>query len=91
MLKKEFDSIIDLEYIYAILFNKLKQFANGEQNKRVTVNIIKNIYIDIPLDKNNKIDIDKQKEYSKTFNKFELAKKEVISRLDKLLEINILD
>ena len=90
MLKKEFDGIIDLEYIYAVLFNKLKQFANGEQNKRVTVNIIKNIYVDIPLDKNNKIDIDKQKEYSKTFNKFKLAKKEVISRLDKLLEINII-
>lgn len=90
MLKKEFEGIIDLEYIYAVLFNKLKQFANGEQNKRVTVNIIKNIYVDIPLDKNNKIDIDKQKEYSKTFNKFKLAKKEVISRLDKLLEINII-
>lgn len=90
MLKKEFDGIIDLEYIYAVLFNKLKQFANGEQNKRVTVNIIKNIYVDIPLDKNNKTDIDKQKEYSKTFNKFKLAKKEVISRLDKLLEINII-
>lgn len=91
MLKKEFDGIIDLEYIYAVLFNKLKQFANGEQNKRVTVNIIKNIYVDVPLNKNNKIDIGKQKEYSKTFNKFKLAKKEVISRLDKLLEINILD
>ncbi len=90
ILKKEFNGTIDLDYIYAVLFNKLKQFANGEQNKRVTVNIIKNIYVDIPLDKNGKIDIDKQKEYSKTFNKFKLAKKEVLSRLDEMLEISVI-
>lgn len=47
LLKNKYKEDILLEYLYAYLYGRLKKYAKGEQNKRVTVDIIKNIEIEM--------------------------------------------
>jgi restriction endonuclease S subunit len=84
ILKEVYSENILLEYVYAYLYSKLKKYAKGEQNKRVTVDIIKNIDIEIPVKENNSIDILEQKKYADRFKRFQDTKNEII---DKLLSI----
>lgn len=90
ILKEKYSKKIDLDYIYSVLSMNLRKYANGELNKRVTVNIIKDIYIDIPIDQNGNEDIDMQKYYADIYCKFDYAKKDVINKLDKILDIDVL-
>ena len=91
ILKEEYVNEISLEYLYAYLANKLKNYANGEQNKRVTVDIIKNIDIEIPVLPNSDIfDKAEQFYYYQRFQHFKDAKKEIINKLDSI-SINSID
>ncbi len=89
ILKRNYIGKIDLNYVYSILSINLKKYANGEMNKRVTVNIIKDITIDIPVDEYGNEDIEAQKHYADIYCKFNFAKKDVIEKLDNILDIKI--
>lgn len=88
-IKEKYSSDILLEYIYAYLSQKLKSFAQGEQNKRVTVNIIKNIDIEIPIKENGDYDISMQYYYFELFNNFCKSKNEVNNKLDNIINSQI--
>jgi hypothetical protein len=77
-----------LKYIMYYLQNNLKQYAIGEQNKRVTVNIIKNISIKIPIDFKNEFDMDIQQKISKKYQVIENIKISIekeLNTIEKLL------
>jgi len=65
--KKELIEDISLEYIFFMLKMNLKSYATGEGNKRITVERMKDVKIDIPT-KYGKYDINKQKELVKKYN-----------------------
>ncbi|MDR2580930.1 MAG: N-6 DNA methylase [Fibromonadaceae bacterium] len=89
VLKKGIDNI-NLEYIYWYLKNNLKNYAKSEQNKRVTVDIIKNISVPIPLADNEEIfNINIQEEIANKNKKIELIKNNVMDELEKIKKISI--
>lgn len=90
MLKKEFEGKVDLEYVYSYLADMLHKYADGEQNKRVTVNIIKNIELLFPVDDSGKLDILSQRKYAKEFSNFTKTKREILSKLNNLSNITII-
>lgn len=84
---------IDLEYVYYMLKYSLKDYAVGDGNKRVTVDIINNVSIKVPIDTDNNFDFKKQKEIIKYYhnteaklNELELMKKEVLNSIDLLIK-----
>src|SRR3989339_184055 len=80
---------ISLDFVYSFLKENLKQYARGEQNKRITVNIIKDIKIVIPIDKNGNYDLDEQKEIAEKYKKIEGIKNSINFELDRISEIEI--
>lgn len=89
ILKDEFNNSIDLEYVYAFLSENLKNYAKGEENKRVTVDIIKNIHIKIPIDAKGDFDIQKQKEIAQRYKKVLEIKRNIKKELEKIENIKI--
>ncbi|CAG8464388.1 32559_t:CDS:10 [Gigaspora margarita] len=53
---------LSLDFIYWYLSENLKEYAVGSQNKRLTVEIIKNVKIKIPINQKGEFDVSKQKE-----------------------------
>lgn len=90
MLKKEHLKTIDLGYVYSYLSDTLHQYADGEQNKRVTVNIMKNVSIPFPVDQSGKLDILAQKYYSREFLNFQNTRQEILSKLNILSDITVI-
>ena len=82
LLKNEYKEDILLEYLYAYLYGRLKKYAKGVQNKRVTVDIIKNVEIEIPIDINGNYDKEQQFYFSQMFEQFQQSKQDIINRLD---------
>jgi len=80
---------ISLDFIYSFLKENLKQYARGEQNKRITVNIIKDIEILFPIDKSGNFDLKAQKETAEKYKKIENIKSAINFELDKISETNI--
>ncbi|MCK4935269.1 MAG: N-6 DNA methylase [Elusimicrobiales bacterium] len=80
---------ISLDFVYSFLKENLKQYARGEQNKRITVNIIKEIEILLPIDKTGRFDLEIQKETAKKYKKIENIKFAINLELDKIAEIEI--
>lgn len=78
---------IDLSYMYHYLRNNLKKAAIGEQNKRVTIDIMNTVKIPIPYE-NGKINLKKQTEISNKYNKVEEIKNSIIYQISKILEID---
>ncbi len=88
LLPKEKNKI-DLGYLYFYLKTNLKKYAVGEQNKRITVNIIKKIEIPIPIKPNGKFDLEAQKEIANKYKKIEEIKKIIDVELKKIEETKI--
>jgi len=87
LLKKEFKKSINLSYIYQYLKNNLKKIAVGEQNKRVTINLIKNLLIPIPYEKgeiNYKCQLIIDEKYSKIDN----IRDKIINEISRIIEID---
>jgi len=61
MPKKEAKNLL-LDYLYCLLSESLKNNAVGSQNKRITVETIKNAKVKVPITKENEFDVSKQKE-----------------------------
>lgn len=83
LVLKKTSTNINIEYVYYFLKNILKIFAEGEQNKRVTVRIIKEITI--PIDSNGDFDLSAQKEIADKYRKIEQIKKNVSEELNKII------
>ena len=75
---------ISLEYILNYLKENLKSYAVGEQNKRITVDIIKTVMVKIPINNNGKYDINKQKAISEQYEKIENIKEAISDELSKI-------
>jgi len=80
-LKKEFINQIDLEYIYYTLHTFLKEYALGQNNKRITKEIIKDVMIGIPVI-NDKYDYKKQKEIASNYKQLHEVKNTLIQQLE---------
>jgi len=89
ILKKEFLGKLNIEYLGLYLKLVLKDFAVGEQNKRVTKQIIQNIFIEIPIDEHGNFDLEIQQNFVDEFNKLEKTKDEIISKIDGIKNIEI--
>ena len=83
------DNLIDLGYLYYYLKTNLKEFAVGEQNKRITVSIIKDIKVEIPVKPNSEFDLEVQKEIANKYKKIEEIKKIIDKELKKIEETKI--
>lgn len=80
---------IYLPYIYHALNNKLRKFALGQekQNKRVTVLIMKEIEIEIPILDDETFDKKRQEEMTIQFNVIESALDEAIEAKNESIEL----
>ena len=76
-----------MPYIYHILKNKLRKSALGQekQNKRVTVEVIEEIELEIPVLNATTFDKKKQQEMSMLYNKNELALDEAVQAKNDLV------
>ncbi|WP_207640937.1 N-6 DNA methylase [Clostridium lundense] len=90
ILKEEYKETIDIYYVYAYLSSILRKHADGEQNKRVTVNIIKNIEIIIPINESGLPNIEEQRKYAKQYQSLESVKNELLNKVDEILNVNII-
>lgn len=79
---------VDIDYLSYILNLILPNYAVGDQNKRVTVAIMKTVLIPIPI-KDNKFDLGIQKQISQKIIKLTKIKKQVLDQLKYLLETQI--
>ncbi len=75
---------IYLEYVLNYLKDSLKSYAVGEQNKRVTVDIIKKVIIKIPVNNSGSFDINKQKVIAEKYQKIENIKQAIDDELCKI-------
>jgi type I restriction-modification system DNA methylase subunit len=80
---------IYLPYVYHLLKNKLRKSALGQenQNKRVTVQVIRDIDIEIPVNSDNTFDKSKQQEIAMQFDVNELALDEAMQAKNDLIEV----
>jgi len=78
-----------LDYVYFYLKNNLKQFAVGEQNKRITTSIIKSSEISIPVNSEGEFDLLVQQQIAERYRKIEQIKKNISKELDKIANIEI--
>jgi restriction endonuclease S subunit len=69
LLKKEFISSVDLNYVFLYLNTILKDFAIGEGNKRLTIDIINNVSIELPVNVEGGIDLSGQRIISQKYIK----------------------
>jgi type I restriction enzyme M protein len=89
MLKQEFQEKIDLKYVYYYLRKRLREYAIGEGNKRVTVNVMKNVLIEIPIDERGQFDIRKQKEIALKYERISVVKKDLLSTFQEVSSLDI--
>ncbi len=90
VLRDEFKNKISIEYLYAYLKPVLKSKAIGHLNKRVTVEIVKDVEIEIPVMGNGEFDKNKQISYFKNFNAIEINKREIVSKLENMKTVSII-
>jgi type I restriction-modification system DNA methylase subunit len=80
---------LSLEYLYSYLKDNLKNYAIGEQNKRVTTDIIKNIQVPIPVVLSGEFDLEAQQEIASKYQKIEQIKQGISAELDKIAKTEI--
>jgi len=82
--KPKFPNNIDIEYLQHLLNKILPNYAVGDQNRRVTKEIISNISIEIPTKENGEFDLEEQKQIAKKYNKIEENKSKLIYMLEQI-------
>lgn len=81
ILKKEYTHLIDLNYIYFYLKGNLKNYTVGDINKRLTVDLIKPVILEIPVNDRGEISLEKQKNIAKKYHLLRLIKLETSNKL----------
>lgn len=80
-----------LPYFQAILNKDLNRYYVGEgSNRRITVNIIKDVRVHIPIDSNGEYDIKKQKEIANRYIRLEEAKSKLQEEMKNLSKVDII-
>ena len=81
---------IHLSYFLYILNRDLSKYYAGEgSNRRITVNIIQNVSVPVPIKKNGNFDIDKQIEIAQKYKKLEDIKNKLKEEMQILSEVKI--
>lgn len=89
-LKEEFRNKISLDYMYTNLNKILPLHMDGEgSNKRLGVNKIAAIQINIPIDENNNYDIEEQKRIAKRYSSIKTIKENIKLELEKIENIKV--
>jgi hypothetical protein len=89
MLKEPFKIEVDLKYVYYYLRKRLREYAIGEGNKRVTVDIIKKVPLQIPATSKGKFDIKKQREIALKYEKIRVAKEDLLNTFQEVSSLDI--
>ncbi|MBL0690199.1 MAG: restriction endonuclease subunit S [Alphaproteobacteria bacterium] len=80
---------IDIEYIHYILNKHLSNYAVGEQNKRVTKGILKEVEIQIPVKLDGSYDLKAQKEIAKKYQEIEKKQKTISELLKQISQSTV--
>jgi len=89
-LKDEFDAKVSVEYVYFYLKSFLKDFAVGEQNKRLTLTIMGNkVTFPLPINADGEIDFEKQQEVVTKMKTVEQIRSMLLSKLEIIRTSNI--
>lgn len=89
ILKDKFKKKIDLEYVYYFLRPILKKYAISEDNKRLTVELIKVVEIEIPIKDNGDFDVATQKQFAKRNQQLQYVKEKLRDELWDIQEIEL--
>jgi restriction endonuclease S subunit len=89
LLKEEYKDKIDLRYVRHYLLIHLKEYAEGEGNKRVTVDIIKDVQIKIPINKKGEFDIAKQKEIAQKSDTIHQIKENITNEFEEIMSNSV--
>lgn len=89
ILKEEFKEKIDLKYILFQLETCLKEYATGEGNKRVTVELIKDVPIRIPINNKKDYDLIKQREITAKNIKIDTARRGLRKDFEQIVKSKI--
>lgn len=87
--KGQFKNNINISYLAMVLNKELTNYAVGDQNKRVTVGIIKEVVVKVPTDKNGNIDLKKQIELANRYENVEHRRNESLRALNRLMEYQV--
>ncbi len=90
-LKEEFIEKLDKGFLQTMInFIEKEIYKMGySANNNLRINDIKNIKIDIPIDKNGKFDLKAQKQIAEKYKKFGEVKSVIDSELDKIFRADI--
>jgi len=89
LLKEEYKDKIDLKYMRNYLQIHLKEYAKGEGNKRVTVGIIKDVLIKIPINKNGEFDIIKQRDIAQKSDTIHQIKDNITNEFEEIMSNSV--
>lgn len=89
-LKNQYIGTIDFEYIKYILNQTLHNYKLGEgSNKRLGIERMKEISIEIPIKENGDFDLGKQKEIADKYEKIEQIKEYLQEDIEKIIESKV--
>ena len=92
-LKDEYNSKINLKYVYCVLKNILRSHSVGVANKRLTLRILENVKIPIPININKLFDFSLQKKIVEKYDLIDYIQNEIKEQFSKLndAELNLSD
>jgi len=91
ILKEEYKGKLDHEYLNFILNQILPGYKLGEgSNKRLGIDRMKEVFIQIPVKEDGEFDIDKQKEIANKYKRVQEIKRVLAEDLEKILNQNVI-
>ena len=89
-IKEKYRNKIDFEYLGFILNKTLSNYKLGEgSNKRLGIKRIKEISIEIPVNKSGKFDLKKQKEIADKYKKIKQIKKNLQENYERIISSKV--
>ncbi len=87
--KDNFDSNLDIEYIAWVLNQTLPNHAIGDQNMRVTMGIINEVSIEIPIKEDGTFDLQEQQRIAKKYQNIESKRSQAIDMLKRVIDTQV--
>ena len=89
VLKSEYADKVNLKYLFIYLSIVLRDYAIGNGNNRLTVSMIKDVCIDLPLDKNGNYDLELQGIIAEQFLLIKELKSELKQKCSEIKKYNL--